>query len=167
MIEKKMEDALSGQFALETYSANLYLAMSAYLESKDLPGAASWMKVQYKEELDHAIKLFDYVIARDGRATVAGMEAPPSEWESPLSAFVNAYKHEQMITAAFVKLVKLAREEQDPATENFLQWFVNEQVEEESSVKTIVQNLKLVGESGNGLFMVDRELGARVYTPLV
>jgi len=166
-MKQKMEEALNGQFSMEVYSANLYLAMSAYLESKDLPGAASWMKVQYKEELDHALKLFNYVIARDGRATVAEVEAPPSEWESPLSAFVSAYKHEQMITAAFVKLVKLAREEQDPATENFLQWFVNEQVEEESSVKRIVQNLKRVGETGNGLFLIDRELGARVYTPLV
>ncbi len=163
-ISKKMQDALNDQVAAEFYSAYLYLAMSAWLHSADMPGAANWMFVQYREELSHAEKIFDFVVEREGRALVKGFDAPPVEWDSPLAVFEAAYEHEKKVTAMINELVSLAREEKDYATEFFLQWFVTEQVEEEASADEIVQKLKLVGDHGNAIFMVDRELGSRTFT---
>ena len=165
MISKKMQEALNGQVAAEFYSAYLYLSMSAYLESIDLQGFANWMRVQYQEEVSHAEKIFDHVIERDGRAIVKAWEAPPAEWKSALDVFETAYKHEQKVTGLINGLVDQALAEKDHATYNFLQWFVNEQVEEEASVKTIVQQLKLLGDSRAGLFQIDRELGQRTFVP--
>ncbi len=165
MISKKMQDALNGQVVAEFYSAYLYLSMSAYLESVDLKGFANWMRVQYQEEVSHAEKIFDHVIERDGRAVVKAWEAPPAEWKSALDVFETAYKHEQKVTGLINGLVDQALAEKDHATYNFLQWFVNEQVEEEASVKTIVQQLKLLGDSRAGLFQIDRELGQRTFVP--
>ncbi len=165
MISQKMQDALNDQVAAEFYSAHLYLAMSAYLESIDLPGFANWMRIQYQEEISHAEKIFDYVIERDGRAVVKAFEAPPVEWTSALDAFEAAYRHEQKVTGLINNLVDLALSENDHASHIFLQWFVNEQVEEEASVKAIVQQLKLLGDSRGGLFQIDRELGRRTFTP--
>jgi len=165
MISKKMQEALNGQVAAEFYSAYLYLSMSAYLESIDLKGFANWMRVQYQEEVSHAEKIFDHVIERDGRAVVKAWEAPPAEWKSALDVFETAYKHEQKVTGLINGLVDQALAEKDHATYNFLQWFVNEQVEEEASVKTIVQQLKLLGDSRAGLFQIDRELGQRTFVP--
>jgi len=165
MISNKMQDAIIEQVAAEFYSANLYLSMSAYLESIDLPGAAKWMRVQFEEEQFHALKFMDYVIERDGRAKIKAYDAPPFEWKSVLDIFESAYAHEQKVTGLINGLMDTARSEHDHAAEIFLQWFVNEQVEEEATVKGIVQQFKMVGESGNGLFMIDRELGARVFTP--
>ena len=165
MISKKMQEALNGQVAAEFYSAYLYLSMSAYLESIDLKGFANWMRVQYQEEVSHAEKIFDHVIERDGRAVVKAWEAPPAEWKSALDVFETAYKHEQKVTSLINGLVDQALAEKDHATYNFLQWFVNEQVEEEASVKTIVQQLKLLGDSRAGLFQIDRELGQRTFAP--
>jgi ferritin len=165
MISKKMNDAINNQIGAEFYSAHLYLSMSSYLESVDLPGFAQWMRVQYQEETFHAEKLFDHIIERDGRAVLVKFDAPPSEWDSVLTIFEEAYKHEQKVTSLINGLVDIAMAEKDHASYNFLQWFVDEQVEEEASVKTIVQQLKMVNESKSGLFMMDRELGARVFTP--
>ncbi|UCD17734.1 MAG: ferritin [Candidatus Zixiibacteriota bacterium] len=165
MISKNMEEAFNDQVAAEFYSAHLYLAMSAYLESIDLPGFASWMRVQYQEEVSHAEKIFDYVIERDGRAVVKSFEDPPVEWKSVLSVFEEAYAHEQKVTGLINNLVNLAQGETDHASQVFLHWFVNEQVEEEASVKTIVQQLKLLGDSKAGLFQIDRELGQRTFVP--
>lgn len=165
MISKKMQEALNGQVAAEFYSAYLYLSMSAYLESIDLKGFADWMRVQYQEEVSHAEKIFDHVIERDGRAVIKAWEAPPAEWKSALDVFETAYKHEQKVTGLINGLVDQALAEKDHATYNFLQWFVNEQVEEEASVKTIVQQLKLLGDSRAGLFQIDRELGQRTFVP--
>ena len=165
MISKKMQEALNSQVAAEFYSAYLYLSMSAYLESIDLKGFANWMRVQYQEEVSHAEKIFDHVIERDGRAVVKAWEAPPAEWKSALDVFETAYKHEQKVTGLINGLVDQAHAEKDHATYNFLQWFVNEQVEEEASVKTIVQQLKLLGDSRAGLFQIDRELGQRTFAP--
>ena len=167
MISKKMQEALNGQVAAEFYSAYLYLSMSAYLESIDLKGFANWMRVQYQEEVSHAEKIFDHVIERDGRAVVKAWEAPPAEWKSALDVFETAYKHEQKVTGLINGLVDIAVSEKDHATQIFLQWFVNEQVEEEASVKTIVQQLKLLGDSRAGLFQIDRELGQRTFVPPV
>ena len=165
MISKKMQDALNDQVAAEFYSAYLYLSMSAYLESIDLPGFANWMRVQYQEEVTHAEKIFDHVIERDGRAIVKAWEAPPAEWKLPLDIFEAAYAHEQKVTGLINNLVDIALSEKDHATQIFLQWFVNEQVEEEASVKAIVQQLKLMGDSRAEVFQIDRELGRRVFTP--
>lgn len=165
MISEKMQDALNDQVAAEFYSAYLYLSMSAYLESNDLPGFANWMRVQYQEEVTHAEKIFDHVIERDGQAIVKAWEAPPAEWKSALDAFEAAYEHEQKVTGLINGLVDLAVSEKDYATQIFLQWFVNEQVEEEASAKAIVQQLKLLGDSKGGLFQIDREFGRRVFAP--
>ena len=165
MISKKMQEALNDQVAAEFYSAYLYLSMSAYLESIDLKGFADWMRVQYQEEVSHAEKIFDHVIERDGRAVSKAWDAPPAEWKSALDVFETAYKHEQKVTGLINGLVDQALAEKDHATYNFLQWFVNEQVEEEASVKTIVQQLKLLGDSRAGLFQIDRELGQRTFVP--
>ena len=163
MISKKMNDAINKQVAAEFYSAHLYLSMSSYLESIDLPGFANWMRVQYQEETFHGEKLFDHIIERDGRAVLIDFDAPSAEWDSVLSIFEEAYKHEQKVTSLINNLVDIAMAEKDHASYNFLQWFVDEQVEEEASVKTIVQQLKMVNESKSGLFMMDREVGARIF----
>jgi ferritin len=161
MISKKVEKALNDQAAFEFYSAHIYLAMSAYLESIDLPGMANWMRVQYQEELTHAEKFFDHIIEREGRAVVKNWDAPAKEWKSPLDAFESAYKHEKIVTGRINKLMDLAIEEKDHATQVFLQWFVTEQVEEESSVNAIVQRLKMVGDAKGSLYHLDHQLKFR------
>lgn len=165
MISKSVEKAFNTQIAAEFYSAHLYLAMSAYLESIDLPGFAHWMRIQYQEELAHAAKMFDYVIERDGRAIVKAFEAPPTDFGTALEVTAAVYEHEQKVTGLINDLVDLALSEKDHASHTFLQWFVNEQVEEEATAKGIVQQLKLLGDSRAGLFQVDRELAQRVFTP--
>ncbi len=165
MISKKMETAFNEQIAAEYYSAHLYLAMSAYFAANDMPGFASWMRVQYQEETFHAEKMFDYVIGRDGRAELKAFDAPPVDWKSTLDTFEATYKHEQLVTGRINDMMDLAIAEKDHAAQIFLQWFVNEQVEEEASAKTIIQQLKLLGDSKAGLFQIDRELGQRVFTP--
>ncbi|MEA2029998.1 MAG: ferritin [candidate division Zixibacteria bacterium] len=165
MISKKIQDAFNGQVVAEFYSAYLYLSMASYLESVDLPGFANWMRIQYQEEVSHGMKLFDYVIERDGRAVLGAIDAPPVEWKSVLDVFEKSYAHEQKVTGLINSLMDMALAEKDHAAQIFLQWFVNEQVEEESSVKAIVQQLKLLGDSKGGLFQIDRELGRRVFTP--
>jgi|LAHU01.1.fsa_nt_gb ferritin len=165
MIQVRMQNALNAQINRELYSSYLYLAMAAFFESVNLQGFANWMKVQAQEELVHAAKLFAYVVDRGGRVTLAAIDAPPAAWTSPLNAFEEAYAHEQKVTGWIGDLVTLAGKEEDYATHNFLQWFVNEQVEEEASADGVVQKLRLVAEAPGGLFMIDRELAARVFTP--
>jgi ferritin len=164
MIAKKMQEALNKQLNAELYSSYLYLSMSAYFQSVNLGGFANWMRVQGQEELAHALKFYDYVNERGGRVTLHAVEAPPFEWDSPLAAFEAVYRHEQKVTGLINELVDLALEVKDHATNNFLQWFVSEQVEEEASADEVVQKLKLVGDDASGLFMIDRELGQRVFT---
>ena len=165
MIDKKMQDALNEQINAELYSAYLYLSMAAYFESTNLPGFATWMRVQTKEELLHGMKIYDYVNERGGRVTLKSIAEPPSEWESPLAAFEAAYKHEQKVTGLINGLVNLAVEEKDDAANTFLQWFVDEQVEEEESAETVVNKLKLVADASDGMNMLDNEMGQRVFTP--
>jgi ferritin len=135
--------------------------MSAYFQSINLTGFAHWMRVQAQEELAHAMKFYDYVIERGGRVSLQAVEAPTSQWDSPLAAFEDAYRHEQKVTGLINQLVDDAVQSKDHATNAFLQWFVAEQVEEEASVDAIVQKLKLVGGSPGGLFMIDHHLGER------
>ena len=163
MLSKKMEGALNGQINAETYSAYLYLSMSACLQSLNLPGFASWMRVQAREEMAHAMKIYDYVHERGGRVTLQPIEGPPTEWASPLEAFEQAYKHEQKVTGLINDLVSLAVSENDNATNIFLQWFVTEQLEEEASADEVVQKLKLAPDAPDAMFMLDREMAQRVF----
>ncbi|MBN1163971.1 MAG: ferritin [Candidatus Krumholzibacteriota bacterium] len=163
MLNKKIEKALNDQVAAEFYSAYLYLAMAAFLESLDLPGFANWMRVQYQEETAHGQILYNYIFERDGMVILQAIDAPPEEWKSVQDVFDEVYKHEQKVTALINNLVDLALSEKDHATYNFLQWFVKEQVEEEASAKAVQQQLRLLGDSKSGLFMVDREMGARIF----
>lgn len=165
MLSDKMQSALSEQINMEFASAHIYLGMSAYFESVNLPGGANWMRMQFQEEEVHAFKLYDYVHERDGEVELAAIDAPPKSWASPLAAFEAALAHERKVSASIHKLVDLAIAEKDHPTQSFLGWFVDEQVEEEANANAIVQQLKLVGDSGSGLFMVDRELGQRTATP--
>ncbi|KPK47431.1 MAG: ferritin [Dehalococcoidia bacterium SM23_28_2] len=161
MIDQRMEKALNRQLNAELYSAYLYLSMAAHFQSVNLAGFANWMRVQAKEELMHAMKFYDYVNERGGRVTLQAVDKPPSRWDSPLAVFENVYQHEQKVTSLINELVDLAVEAKDHATNNFLQWFVSEQVEEEASADEVVQKLKLVGDDPSGLFMIDRELAQR------
>ncbi|MHC4174165.1 MAG: ferritin [Planctomycetota bacterium] len=165
MISKKMEKALNGQLNAELYSAYLYLSMAAYFESADLAGFANWMRVQVQEEQFHAMKFYDYIIGRGGRVILRPIEAPPSDWDSPLAVFEATLTHEQKVTGLINDLMDLARGEKDNASEIFLQWFINEQVEEEDNVSKVLGQLKLIKDSPQALFMMDREMGQRVFTP--
>jgi ferritin len=161
MIAKKMENALNEQINAEMYSAYLYLAMAAHFESENLSGFAKWMRVQTQEEESHAKKLFEYVIERGGKVALKAIDAPPAQWKSPLAAFEAAYKHEQLVTDRINKLAELAMEQKDHAAGVFLQWYINEQVEEEAQVDKIVRTLKATNEAPGALYMIDRELGQR------
>ena len=165
MIKKKMQEALNYQLNRELYSSYLYLSMSAYFQSINMKGFAHWMRVQTQEELAHAMKFYDYLVQRRGRVILSSIEDPPLEWGSPLEAFEHVYEHEQKVTALINDLVDLAISEQDHTTNNFLQWFVTEQVEEEESASEVVEKLKLVGDATEGLFVLDKELGQRVFHP--
>ena len=139
--------------------------MSAYFESINLAGFANWMKIQAQEEVAHAMKFYDYLFERGGRVTMTSIDAPKTAWSSPLSAFKDVYQHEQKVTGLIHTLMDLALAEKDHASVSMLRWFVDEQVEEESSADAIVEKLKLVGEKGRGIFMLDQQLGQRVFTP--
>lgn len=164
-MNKKLEEAINKQMNAELYSAYLYYSMSAYFHSLNLNGMASWMKAQALEELSHVGKFNDYVVERGGRVVLTAIEAPPAEWDSPLAVFKESLKHEKKVTGLINGLVDLAIQESDHATNAFLQWFVSEQVEEEATVDGIVQNLKLIGKDGHGLFMIDQQVGQRVFAP--
>ncbi len=167
MISPKIEKALNEQINAEMFSAYLYLAMVAYFQDKNLSGFANWMTVQNQEETFHAMKFFRYVNERGGRVTLGAIEKPQFEWESPLAAMEAARKHEAYITGRINELMNLAIKEKDHATANFLGWFVDEQVEEEDNVNEVVQKLRLLGSDGGGLFMMDRDMATRVFTPPV
>jgi len=160
VLSDKMNDALNGQMKAELYSSYLYLSMSSYFHSTGMPGAASWMRVQAGEELVHSMKFFDY-LALNGRAIMLPVEAPPSSWGSPLEVFQNVYDHERAVTALINGLVAIAGQENDPGTKNFLQWYVDEQVEEEESSGTVLQKAKAAGGDKVALQSLDKELGQR------
>ncbi len=167
MLNEKMKTVLTDQINEEFYSAYLYLSMSAYFSKVGLKGFANWMMVQYKEEMDHGMKMFNYIISRGENVKLQAIKEPLNSWESPLNVFGDTLRHEQHITERINYLIDVAEEVKDRATYNFLQWFIDEQVEEEENDQEIIDKLKLAGENRNVLFMLDKELGARVYTPLV
>ena len=162
MLSPKLEDALNKQLNAEMYSSYLYLSMAAYFHATDMEGFAHWMYVQSQEEMAHTMKFFQFINNRDGRVVLAELPAPTSEWNSPAEVFDATYKHECEVTESINTLADLADEVNDRAVKVFLQWFVSEQVEEEASVKSIIQKLRMVGSSGSGLYMLDKELGGRM-----
>jgi len=162
MINKKVEEAINAQVNAEQYSWYLYLSMSAYFQEMGLRGFAHWMEIQAAEEFGHSRKLYNYLFDRGGRVMLKAIDGPPTEWKSPEHVFEEIYKHEQKVTGLINDLVNLAIAEKDHATNQMLQWFVAEQVEEESSALTILDELKLIGNDGNGLLMKDRELAQRM-----
>lgn len=163
MLKDTVLKALNNQINAEIYSAYLYLSMSAWFEDKGLSGFANWMKVQYQEELTHAMKFFDYVHERNSRVILEPIEGVPTEFKSVIDAFEQTLQHEQKVTALIDDLVSTAIKANDHATQSFLQWFVDEQVEEENNVNSILDDLKLINGQGNGLFMLNRELASRTF----
>ncbi len=164
MLKEKMLAAFNKQINAEMYSAYLYLSMEAYFQSINLTGFANWMRVQTQEEMMHAMKFYDFVFERGGKVTLEAIDKPPLTWDSPLAAFKEVLKHEQHVTSLINDLVDLAIKEKDHASNIFLQWFVTEQVEEEASADAVIQRLKLAKDNASGLFMIDAELGQRVFT---
>jgi len=164
-ISKKMQDALNDQINAEMYSSYLYLSMAASFEDKNLVGFANWMKVQAQEEMAHAMKFYNHLAERGGRVVLDKIDKPPVDWKTPLKAFQESYAHEQIVTARIHKLVDLATKEKDHATSSMLQWFVDEQVEEEASADAIVQKLSLAKDAPGAIFMIDQELSARTFVP--
>ena len=161
MLSDKMQDALNGQLNAELYSSYLYLSMNAYFKSINLDGFANWMYYQAQEELTHSMKFYDFISQRGGKVKLLQVDAPPTDWDSPLAVFEATLAHEQKVTGLINELVELSLAEHDHATNIFLQWFVSEQVEEEESVGGVLEQLKLMGEAKGGLFMIDRELAKR------
>ena len=165
MLNEKMIEALNTQINKEIYSAYLYLSMSAHSTSTGLKGFANWFMVQYQEEMTHAMKIYDYINDHGGKVKLMAIDQPPTDFGSPLDMFEKTLNHERFVTKSINNLVEIAIEEKDHATQIFLQWFVTEQIEEEANDNEIISKLKLVGNEGNGLFMIDKELAGRVFTP--
>ncbi len=161
MLTENVQKALNDQFNAELYSSYLYLSMHAYFKSINLDGFANWMYQQAKEELLHAMKFYNFINQRGGRAKTAAVAEPPSEWDSPLAVFEETYSHEQKVTGLIDDLVEIANEAHDHATQIFLQWFVTEQVEEEESASGVLEQLKLMQGHAGGIFMINRELEKR------
>lgn len=161
MLSSKLQDAFNKQINAELHSSYLYLSMAAYFESKDLKGMAHWMTVQAGEERAHAMRFYDFINDRSGRVVLTAIEAPKTEWKSPLDVFEDAYKHEVKITGMINELFTLVAIEKDGAGHDFLEWFCREQVEEEANAQLIVAQLKLVGDNGTGLYLIDKQLGER------
>ena len=161
----KMQKMINDQLNFELYSSYLYLSMSSYLKSLNLNGFANWMEIQVQEEVAHAMKLYNFLQDRGGNVEFEAIAKPRATWDSPLSVFEDTLKHEKMVTNRINNLVDLALELRDHATNAHLQWFISEQVEEESNALSILQQVKLADGAPNGLFMLDRELAQRVYTP--
>ena len=164
MLSKTIEKAINKQINAELWSGYLYLSMASYFESLGLKGFANWMWVQAREEVTHAMRFYHHVVDRNGRVLVAAIDKVPTDWKSPLHAFEDTYTHEVKVTGLINNLVNLAISEKDHTTANMLQWFVNEQVEEEANTSKIAQTLERIGDSGSALILIDRELGARVFT---
>jgi len=161
MLSQTIQDAVNEQIKNEIYSAYMYLAMAAYSEAANLPGVAHWMRAQYHEEMEHAMKMFHYVNERGGRVLLQAIPQPPAEYESPLDVFQKTLDHERHVTALIHNLYALALRENDYATQVFLQWFISEQVEEEKNATEIVNLLEAVGGHPQGLIMLDRQLAQR------
>ncbi|OGH97689.1 MAG: ferritin [Candidatus Melainabacteria bacterium GWA2_34_9] len=161
MLKSRIEQELNKQLNKEFFSAYLYMSMAAYFQSVDLLGFANWITVQAKEEMLHAEKIYNFIHERNGKVVLEQLEKPQTEWDSPLAAFENSLSHEIFITDSINELVNIALEEKDHATNIFLQWFVTEQVEEESNATEIIRKIKLMKDAPGGMFLLDKELATR------
>lgn len=162
-MNQKIQEALNKQINAELWSGYFYLAMSAHFAAAGYPGIANWNLVQFKEEQDHAMKMINFIVARDGKPELLPISEVKNSWESPLEAFKAVQEHEHKVTEKINNLYALAQEEKDFATLAMLNWFVSEQVEEEDSVKKIIESLEMIKDNGYGLYMLDKELGQRTY----
>ncbi len=165
MISKTLEKAINEQINKELFSEYLYISMQAWFAHENLDGMANWMKVQAQEEHFHAMKFFDYVLERGGEVELLAIAKPTVSFGNPLKAFQAALEHEQFITKSINELMDIAIAENDHASRSFLQWYVDEQVEEEANADRIVSQLDMIGDNMHGIFMLDRELGTRTFTP--
>lgn len=165
MISEKLVNEINEQIKYEFFSAHLYLAMAAYCASEDLMGFANFFKVQAEEEKFHAMKFFDYVVERGGRTRLTALDSPQNDYASVLDAFKFSYEHEQFVTKRIYKLMDIAMDEREHATISFLKWFIDEQVEEESTFSGLVKKLERVDNNVNGIYMLDAELAQRIFTP--
>ncbi len=165
MLKKQVSDKLNKQVNAEIYSAYLYLSMAAYFDSLNLAGFSNWMKVQAQEEMMHAMKIYNFIYDKGGAVTLTAIDAPETQWESPEAAVQDVCVHEEKVTGMINDLVDCAVEQHDHATNAFLQWFVNEQVEEEASAGDVLSKVQMVEKTSHGLYMLDKDLAARVFTP--
>jgi ferritin len=165
MLTPNMQKALNSHLNEEIYSSYLYLSMAAYFEAKNLKGLANWMRIQSQEEYLHGMKFFNFTLQKGGKVTLSQIAEPKTEWKSIPEVFADTLKHEQKITMLINNLVEVAMQEKDFATNNFLQWFVTEQVEEEANVEEIIQKIEMIGDNKSGLYMLDNELGSRTAAP--
>ncbi|RCK74115.1 MAG: Ferritin [Anaerolineae bacterium] len=161
MIPKAMQDAMNEQIKNELYSAYLYLSMAAHFESKTLGGFANWLRIQAKEELGHAMKFYDFILERGGEVTLKAIDQPPASWKSNLEAFEQVLAHEQKVTKNIHDLYELALKEKDYPSQVMLQWFIEEQVEEEKNATEIIEKLKMIEAHGTAILMLDHELAKR------
>ena len=164
MISQKLQDAINAQINAEFWSAYLYLAMSQHFENEGHAGIANWFKIQFKEEQAHAEIFMNYLNSRGGRVILAPIAEVPASWESPLAAYEHTLAHEEKVTALINNIYHLAVEEKDYATCNKLDWFVEEQVEEEETARGLIDQLKMIGDNGLALYTLNQELATRTYT---
>ncbi len=160
-LHKVTQDAINEQINFELSSAYLYLSMSAHFEAHNLPGFANWMRLQYKEETEHAMRFYKYIFDRAGVVTLKAIPQPQTKFKTPLDIFKQVLEHEQKVTAAIHKIYELAVKEKDYPTQEMLQWFIKEQVEEEKNASDIISLLEMIGNQPHGLIMVDRQLAER------
>jgi len=163
MLSEKMQKMLNEQINKELWSAYLYLSMSAYFEEQNLPGFANWMRVQSQEEVTHGMKIFDYVNERGGRVLLQPISEVPSEWNDTKTIVEETLNHEKVVSQSIYKLVDLAIEEKDHATNNMLQWFIKEQVEEEASVDELLGKVEMTEGKPHAIMMIDKELAGRQF----
>ncbi|MFC1599697.1 ferritin [Patescibacteria group bacterium] len=162
-MNEKVENAINKQINAEIYSAYLYLAMAAYFDSEGLEGFGNWMKIQAQEEMTHAMKFYRWVFERGGKVVMEAIDKPYGEYGSSLEVFEEVLKHEQEVTSLINGLYELAIDEKDYAFQSMLKWFIDEQVEEEGNAQQIIDQVKLAGDKGPGLFMLDKELAGRTF----
>lgn len=161
MLSKSVLDKMNAQITHEMYSAYLYLSMAAYFEAENLPGFANWMRVQFKEEQEHAMKFYEYILDRNERVQLQAIPQPPVEFASPQAVFQMSYEHEQKVTALINDIYAAATQANDTASQVFMHWFINEQVEEEKSVLQVVEILNKIGSSVGSLYQLDHRVGKR------
>ena len=164
MLNKRVEEAINAQINAELWSAYLYLSMAAWCHANGNPGMGKWFEVQFQEEQDHAKIFFNYVISRAGKVDLKPIEAVPTSWENILDVFESTLAHEQKVTSLINDIFALTLSENDYATQSMLKWFIDEQVEEEENAQTLIDQLRMIGDNGYGLYALDKELAARVYS---